>query len=378
MNKKKRNKRFYKLFAVVMALILVCFAAFCIFPLLNGRVNVGESLNDEEIDSFADDGSPVYSVENGEILQGLHISSGDIIVTSNSLVSYKTNGKTRDVTKTGFSNPVVKSSGSKYIVFERSTGKILLMNRSGIISKRDSGNEIINCAVSGNGNYVVITRETQTTSLVSVFSSSGKELFVWECTEAYLTDAAISKNGKYIAVSALEVADGIEKAVVYFFNINSSEIEKVIKFDGSVIYKIGFIGNKTVRVLTNLSFVTMDYPSGEKKEARFDYGGLSACDFYDDGKTAVVRESLGSLSEKTVSVYDDSCKEIYSAQIDGEIFDFYLSSKKLYILSDSQVFIHNIKSGKVSEPLTVNGGITSIYADDGKIFGFSNKNVYIY
>lgn len=85
MSNDKKNKRFYKMFAVVMALLAIAFVIFCAAPLFKSRVNI-ETGGDETSNVFDDEGvKPLYTVENGEILKGIKLSSGNVVITSNSL-----------------------------------------------------------------------------------------------------------------------------------------------------------------------------------------------------------------------------------------------------------------------------------------------------
>lgn len=365
---RKKQKKILRTLIILISVGLLALTAFYIAPHVRQRTEKAKN----------DGGEALLFSTDSEVVGSIHLSSGNIVVTAKSLISFKPNGETRYVENIGYSNPVFKSSDRKYIVFERSTGKYTIADKSGIIFQNDLEDEIINCDIASNGNYVIITRNAGGTQLVTVYSANNKAVFGWECTDDYLVDAALSKNGKSIAVSSLNVSNGDPFSRIYYFNVDSLQVENKIEYPNETVYRIKFIDNKNVSVITDISYMTADLSKGESKVLSYEYDKIAGFSFGSNSSVAILKTGFGSLNEKKLMIVNKKCENVFENSIESDILDFGTDGKNAYILIAGKVLVYSISSGERGDDIEVDSSATKVMISGSDIFALSSDCVYKY
>lgn len=365
---RKKQKKILKAMIIIISAALLAFTAFYVAPQVRQSINSSKS---------EDNGDAILSFDR-EIVGAMHLSGGEIVVTTNSVVSVKSNGEERYSENLGYSSPVFKASDRKYIIFERASGKYTVGDKSKVIYSADLDDEIIGGDVASNGSYALITRTAQSTQCMSVYSSDNEQLFVWECSDDYLTDVALSKNGKAIAVSALNVVNGDIYSRIYFFYTNSLGIEGKIEYPNETVYKIKFIDNENVSVVTDISYMKANMKERRSQVVSYEYDELSGYSFGSKSSVAILKKEFGSLNEKKLSVINKKCESVFEASIESEILDFATDSKKVYVLISGKVLIYSVSSGEMVGDVHVDASVSKLLVSGKKIFGLSENEVYMY
>lgn len=374
MKKEVKNKKsFFRRLIIAAAIISFLSVSFyTVYTIaqsaLNKEVTHGQ-LKDENV---------ILYFEDSQINKGFGLSDGNIVLTTNSLVSFKSDGSVRSSDKLGYSNPLVKSKSGNYIVFERSTGKFAIMNRMGVAYHSDGGDEIINADIAKNGNYAIITRKTQASSVLSVYSFSNKLLFQWECTDEYLSQAALSKNGKTVAVSSIGVKNGEAYSKIMFFNLDSTDVEGAFEYTGESAYVIRFIGNKELSVITDKSYMIADLRSMESQVISYDYDVVDGYAFADNNSAAILKKAFGTLDKYILTVIDKNGEKKFEKEFDKDIVDFKIDDKNVYVMMTGEIVVYSISSGEKLNITETDGGLNSMFVNDGYVYCLSDTDVYKY
>lgn len=374
MKKEVKNKKsFFR--RLIIAATIISFLSVSFYTVytiaqsaLNKEVTHGQ-LRDENVILYFGD---------SQINKGFGLSDGNIVLTTNSLVSFKSDGSVRSSDKLGYSNPLVKSKSGNYIVFERSTGKFAIMNRMGVVYHSDGGEEIINADIAKNGNYAIITRKTQASSVLSVYSSSNKLLFQWECTDEYLSQAALSKNGKTVAVSSIGVKNGEAYSKIMFFNLDSTDVEGAFEYTGESAYVIRFIGNKELSIITDKSYMIADLRSMESQVISYDYDVVDGYAFADNNSAAILKKAFGTLDKYILTVIDKNGEKKFEKEFDKDIVDFKIDDKNVYVMMTGEIVVYSISSGEKLNITETDGGLNSMFVNDGYVYCLSDTDVYKY
>ena len=385
MSKKKENSKKKKVkILIVLLVVLSLLTAVCyIVPsVINRQRSNGLSSGDERPmnvqsgETENESENLLMQVDSGEINNIFTLGRNAALVTSNSLISVKQSGKISDITKVGYANPVVKTAGDKYMVFERSTGKFAIMNKRGILYQSQLDERIINCDIASNGNYAIISEKTLSVSLVTLYSNKNRVLFQWECSDEYLTDIALSSNGKSLALAGLFVKNSESGSKVMYFKSNSTGVEKTFEFDESVIYKVKFLRGNNIGLVTDKEYVTVNIDKDEIKTASFDYDTVDGYQFNENMNTAILKTQFGSLNEHSVVVFDRNCNQIFETGVEGEVIDFKLDKNQLYVLTSGGVMIYQLSSGDLIKTVETPAGIKKISVFSKCIICADEKSVY--
>lgn len=365
---RKKQKKILRTLIILISVGLLAFTAFYVAPHVRQRTEKAKS----------DEGENLLFSTDSEVVGGIHLSSGNIVVTAKSLISFKPNGEKRYSENIGYSNPVFKSSDKKYIVFERSTGKYTIADKSGIIFQNDLEEEIINCDIASNGNYAVITRDAGATQKATVYSANNKAVFGWECTDDYLTDAALSKNGKSVAVSSMNVSQGEPLSRIYYFNVDSLQVESKAEYPNETIYRIKFIDNKKLGAITDVGYITVDMNKGESRSVSYEYDKIAGFSFGSGSSVAILKTGFGSLNEKKLMIVNKKCENVFENSIESDILDFGTDGRNAYVLIAGKVLVYSISSGERGDDIDVDASATKIIISGSDIFALSSDCVYKY
>ncbi len=365
---RKKQKRILKSLIIIISVALLLVATLYVVPQVRNHVNSSKDGESE---------NKVISSER-KILSVMPLSSGNILITTDSVVSFNTNGTEKYTESLGYTNPVYKSADKKYIVFERSTGKYTVGDKSKIVCQGDLDEEIINADVASNGNWAVITGNAQSKMRLSVRNSKNKEIFAWECSDDYLTDVAMSKNGKSVAVSSINVVNGDPYSHIYYFNIDSLEVEGKIEYPNETVYKIKFIDNKKVSVITDISYMIADMNERRSQVISYEYDTLSGYSFGKKSSVAILKKGFGSLNEKNLTVIDKNGECVFEKTVESEILDFTADTKRVYVLIPGNILAYSISSGEISGDVQVDAAVTQIELSSKTLLGIAENAVYKY
>lgn len=363
---------------IIFTVILISLAAFFAIPTIiqAGRENIPDF--GVQTGRTVEKGSNfLFTPESGETGGIYSLSGTGVISSGSSYISFDRQGRIISQTRTGYSSSSMKHSGKRYIVFERSTGKYTLMDKNGSVYSSQLDGEIINAAASSGGNYVIISRKTLATSLLTVYSYKNEILFQWECNDGYLTDCAISSDGKKIAAVLFDVENGTESSEVLTFTIKSTDVEQRISGE-SVVYSVRFINGSKIGILTDKKYIVADFSSGETVSADYEYDTLSKSYLSENGYTAVLKSDFGSIDSKNITVFDRKAKVIFDREIGNDVTDFCIDRSFVYVMTPGKIILYALSSGEEHSSVETVGGLKYINVISGKIFCAAEDGLYMY
>lgn len=374
----KTKKRGTVIIVSFVLIFAVCAALFYAVPTIMSlkRDNISES---GDITSLSgEDDALLFSVDSGEIRDITPLSGGGFITTSNSLISIKKDGGIIDITKTGYSSPVTKTAGKYYIVFERSTGKYSIMKKNGTVFSSQLDGEIINADIAQNGNYLIMSRKTLSSSLVTVYSKKNEILFQWECNDSYLTNCAIAPRGKKIAVVSFDVNGGEQKSKILTFTTKSVDVEREIDCGSDTVCAMRFLSGDSIGIVTDKRYIIANIQSGEEKEISYEYDVISGSAFGENSNAAVLKSEFGSLDKSTLSLYNKSAEEIFSCKINEKVIDFCFDKSFVYVMTACKITVYSVAKGEVYSEVETAGGLKYMSVISGRIFCSSDTGLYKY
>lgn len=379
-DRKKEKKSKKKAVLIIFLIIIVIAAAlFYLVPTLMNRARPNVDIYDEYSTSAETaDENLLFSVDSSRINDITALSSGGYITTGNSLISVKNDGSIVDITKPGYSMPVTKAAGKRYMVFERSTGNFAIMGINGTMHSSKTEGEIINADISQSGNYIIISRKTLSTMLVTVYSKNNEIIFQWECNETYLTGCAISANGKNFAVISFDVENGEQVSKVITFTVKSVDVENEIELQSDIVYALRYLNDNTLGIVTDNRYIISPAQGEIKETINYEYDVVSGVAFGSGNRVAVLKSDFGLLDNSNITVFDRSGKEIFDVAINENVTDFCLDSSFVYVLSPSKITVYALSSGELVSSIETTGGLKYIDVFSGNIFCASDTGIYKY
>lgn len=370
---KKGKVFFYTLLVAVVILLIAITAAQKL-----GNVTVGNmfaNLRAYVMSMGSGDGYP-YSIDSDTIEDICAYNSNLVVLTDNKTELLTSTAKEIAQNGHSYSNPVMKTNGGLAIIYDLDSGKFRLQNSSEIIIEKDLGSRIMSAAVGKKGNYAVGTYGTDVQSVLTVYSSTDKEVFIWKFKSERISDIALSDNGKSAAVSTLYSNNGKISSKLYIFSFKSDKYDACFDYPSSTLVNVSYAGKSDVVAVGNniRSFIKN---GSAKTDISFGSDRLRSCSTADNGKNALVLSKYGSTSLTTLSVYKRNNTEKFTKDFEKEVKWVDFDGKNTAVLFENEIKTFN-GSGKEIGSITFSGDPERVIVDGRSVYLVTSANIQCY
>ncbi|GHV07273.1 hypothetical protein FACS1894217_07740 [Clostridia bacterium] len=172
----------------------------------------------------ADGGAEVINLDaqRGNILK--IFEGGIAVLTGNRLVCYDTSGRETFSAERTLLLPAMSEGGGNLIAYDRDGDTLIFIGPRGVIFDERWASPIITAKVNQNGWLALVTRGDGYRSVVTVYNNEGGEVYRYSSPGRYITDAAVSADGKNLAVVSAGYNDSWVQSRLQVFDMNSDAI----------------------------------------------------------------------------------------------------------------------------------------------------------
>lgn len=269
-----------------------------------------------------------------------------------------------------FPSPILKVSGNRAIIYDLGGKHLKIKSKSKTVHTAELENNIISAAVSDYGTFGAVTEANGFLGQMTIFAKNGKSLYYkYNFADHYITDMAISENGKSAAVCGSTAKDGSMVSSVYIFDYKSETPKVKLDYEGNMFMRIEYLSNGNVVAIGDSLVSVINPRNGEKRDYNYEgktlhhfdvnkkYGVLLALSLSEDGNNTdmVLLNKAGKVENEISTVHNVKAVNF--------------NHRKLAALSYGKVYIYNF-SGNLLK--TVNVG-----NDAKNIRLFSGRDMYV-
>jgi len=260
--------------------------------------------------------------------------SGIALLSDTSLTIYDETAREAAVRAHFMSNPAMKVSGRYAVVFDLGSTVYRVESAADTITTGQAERPLISCAVSRSCHYALVMQGSSKgeswLSSIDVFDRSGESIHKWHCADWYITDAALSPDGKYLAMSGVNAAHGDLTSVIIIQQVGSKEQIAEYILSDNICMSLEY-NNENTLFAVGSNALTVVTEKGTVREDITYNGTLSAYDVcYDSGAVICTFDELGT----TARVFDAYGRERCSYRADGAIQNAALSDEACALLGD--------------------------------------------
>lgn len=360
-----KNTKKLKLVAIIVVVLLLIMLAAAQF----GGVTFS-TISDSVRTFFAGlgsgDGYP-YQI-SGMVIGDATVTNSDLVLMyDDSVKVLDTTAKELSSIAHKYDHPVMQSNSGRVLLFDEGGNKFKVQSKTRTLYEKETKYMILTGALGKDGSVAIATRAEDAQSMLTVYNSKEKEIFVWKCAKENIISCDVSDNGKLIAISVLGVENGSVYSKVYIFDKRKDTPKASFTYQDSAVSSIRFLSNETLFVLGNNVCSVI---KGEKEEKINVSVNTPYMIHISDNNTAVlVLSKYSSTTQKLVNVYDKSGRELFSNEIDGLVKSVSTDGKYVGVLTDNNVQIYNMKGERV--------GLANVNTDAEKVI-VSGRNTYVY
>ena len=360
-----KNTKKLKLVAIIVVVLLLIMLAAAQF----GGVTFS-TISDSVRTFFAGlgsgDGYP-YQI-SGMVIGDATVTNSDLVLMyDDSVKVLDTTAKELSSIAHKYDHPVMQSNSGRVLLYDEGGNKFKVQSKTRTLYEKETKYMILTGALGKDGSVAIATRAEDAQSMLTVYNSKEKEIFVWKCAKENIISCDVSDNGKLIAVSVLGVENGSVYSKVYIFDKRKDTPKASFTYQDSAVSSIRFLSNETLFVLgNNICSVIKD---GKEEQVNVSVNTPYMIHISDNNTAVLVLSKYSSTTQKLVNVYDKSGRELFSNEIDGLVKSVSTDGKYVGVLTDNNVQIYNMKGERV--------GSASVNTDAEKVI-VSGRNTYVY
>lgn len=332
--KTARRVRLFLSVGLVAALALTLVILHCSAP-----VGLVEWVQNAAAAAGGGDGYPL-TLADGQATN-LYAVNGRVLVLSDTLLAcYNKKGKEVYVRQHGFADPVVTSSVSRTLVYDRGGTGIKIYNDNAVLEERKLENNIMTAAVGRNGVCAFVTQADGYAAQISVVDKDFGGLYNWWSAEELISAVAVSDNGRRVAAAGLRASGGQYAATLYIFDLSESAPVAALPFGNDPIVALESPSGDTFAAVTASSVSTVKWDSeGEGAGNRIDYtltGRLRQAHTTPDGLLLVTGRADDETAGR-ISLLDEAGTETAAFPVEGNLKSAAAGGGYIYCLFDHAV-----------------------------------------
>lgn len=243
--------------------------------------------------------------------------------------------------------PISDVSGTTMVIAEQQGNQIYVVNEDGLVGSFESILPIQKVRVSNQGVVLAVLEDSDVT-WVNLYRPDGASIASDKTTvgdSGYPLDVDVSPNGEKVAVSFLNVEEGLPTTNIVFYNFGSEgkaknnyvvTNEKVV---GTVVPQIYFTGNATAAAIADNGFLVFKGNRVPKldKTVTFDREIVSV--FHDDERLGFLFRSDKPERDYRMELYNYNGHRTKARDINAEFDQIKIQNDQIIMYSDSEIHV---------------------------------------
>lgn len=334
--KKKRNKFFRKLIVVLFILSFI-FVAYILrarwLPYFDGIMEKYHKtiVNDGELAS----GKFPLKIETSSEYRISNLDNNFTVLTDTHLFFYGQNGELLRSKQHGMSNPVLKTSSKRALVYDLGGDKLFVSNKSKTIFKLDLDDKIAFAQISKKGYVAVVTKSEKFASEMTVFNANGNKIF-YISSNNEIMNVAFESGSDGCLVTTLAASGGQFVSTVYNYKFDKKKESWKSSDINSLILSAQFASGGNVTAVGNSKLCSVS-SSGDIKftyEYKTDLVGYAAS----SDISALVFNNM-KLRKTTLTIIDGD--KVLDININGEYKNVLVKNNKVYLMTDKELIAYS-------------------------------------
>lgn len=302
--------------------------------------------------------------------ENLKVHDGNIFALSDtSFEIINSSGKLVRRVKHKFSNPCLKISGVRQLIYDIGGKNFKIESCSESLYGKETNKEIITAAISDSGVYSLVTRSVTHIAELTVYNKNNIEKYKYSFSDSYVTDMILSADGKEGLVSTISAQNGEIVSTIYILDFKSETPKAQFKLENNIVSKVEYMSNGKIIAIGDkyMSFIN----TKTKTPDNYFYND-KILKFYEINKEYGVYCCMSSSDDKSnddLIFINSSGKKNYEITSPENLTNVSWRKDKIVGLSSDKIISLN-ENGKI------NGYIKTKHHDK-KIILLPGSNAYV-
>lgn len=321
----------------------VCAAAFVLFFAANASLFTRETLRSFGI--FATDG--LRSADAGNSITfdtsgtALVAAFGDgLAVCDHDALILQKPGSTLLTEPLGYGAPALETTERYALAYDRGGYGAVLTSSIAVGSRQTLDSPILFGCVGQTGDYALITSEAGYRAAVTVYSSGGKQRFKWATPDYSFGTAALSPDGKRLAISAFRQNGTTLESTLFLRDLDSESSKSEVSLGSVLPIAARFLDENTLCVVGDYQSFIISRKGKIIHDIHYAAGDLTAYAFGDGSAVLAVR-SYASTSRTGLITIGANGRESSPLPINEDILGIAYDGARLGLLTASGLSVYD-------------------------------------
>ncbi|MEG1965544.1 MAG: DUF5711 family protein, partial [Oscillospiraceae bacterium] len=347
-NRKKNAKRF----AILMVLAVIIASLFLILEKIK-EFDIKTKIDDTIISMGNGPGFPI-DIAGREAISLFEVSKLPAIVNDSNIFVYNPKGKATTNIQHGYNRPIAYASNGRIVIFDLGGTKLKLHSLSKLLCEKKFDNPIINADISESGTFYVATESNNYVGEVVAFNKKGDQIFKWSSSKNVVTNASLSPDGNYLAVTAVNSNDGGLISFLYIFKISTGTEISMLTFDDELPIDLSFKSSTQIVLLTDKSIKTITNLGRRVGEYSFNDEAVYDFDIENCENSTIVLGVHNQTGELNVVNLDIKNNVIGTFKTDKKISSIKIDDENLRLTANDEILFYDfngLELQKIDAPL---------------------------
>lgn len=238
---------------------------------------------------------------------------GNILKYSNDGALYLDTGNERIWNQTyEMTDPTIDICENYLVIYDRKGTTLYILTPQGLVSKIETTMAIEQVSIAAQGTVAVLMGDAAS-SYVVLYDKNGKELVsgvIYGEDGGYPIAVALSHDAIKLAVSMLDISEGVVKTTIAFYNfgtIGENEIDRIVSansYSDMVIPQMDFISNDKMVAYGDSAILLFEGTQRPKESKQIPLDAQAKTIFHNNKYIGVVSASLDETHLQHITVYD--------------------------------------------------------------------------
>lgn len=318
-----------------------------------------------------------YSFSAESVYGFASYDDGFALLTEDGIMYVDSSGEITAKQSLNYGDIAMDINGRKTMLFDRGGTSYSLLYNQSMYFHNNTDDSIIDGAVSGKDNYAVVVREDKTKTSLYVYNKNSGNIYLWRCTDGYISDVSLSPSGKKGAVTVLNSKNAVMSSTVYILDFSYDTEYASFSYQGQAVLGTKFLSEKKVLSVTDEKVYLID---NQEQSEVFSYGDndIYYCSMDSSSDlTGIITTDYSHDDLYTLTVINSSGKTAYTQGLSGKVRGIDTSDKCAVVLYADKIETYS-KGGNLVGTVTGIKYYNDIIVSSNYIYVLSSDSVKKY
>ena len=311
----------------------------------------------------------------GDKLSVAYLDSGLVTASAAGAHYYGLDGQQLAEEVRSLENPVLTASLSTAVVYDAGNQSLFAFRdgEKNFSLSLEGGADLLSARPNDGGWLAVTAQQSGYKGAVTVYDSRGIEVIQISLSSTFAVDAAISPDGRTVAVVTIGQENGAFFSRLLLYSVDKTEPFAQLDLGGMTVLDMDFDLGVVWLVGEDRLLTVSLTPEGETVQTCFfSPSYLKGCSLGGDGFAFLLMGRYRSGSADQALLVDSSAQVVQSIALTGQVLDYAAAGEYCALLTGSQLSVYNtslefvagVKNSRAARRVDLNTNGSALLAND--------------